>query len=78
MSLTPSPVRCGGSWLRPRQRQRGIVYSRQGRQFVCSIARKFNVSQEMLMEYNGLSSPEISCGQKLLVPVYQMKYNDKV
>lgn len=43
-----------------------------------SIARKFNVSQEMLMEYNGLSSPEISCGQKLLVPVYQMKYNDKV
>ncbi|MGI6365776.1 MAG: LysM peptidoglycan-binding domain-containing protein [Bacillota bacterium] len=40
-----------------------------------SVARKFNISQERLLEYNGLAGEtELHAGQKLLIPIYELKY----
>lgn len=39
-----------------------------------SVARKFNTTQEMLWEYNGLTEgDDLEPGQKILIPVYQAK-----
>lgn len=40
-----------------------------------SVARKFNICEDVILEYNGLADvDELSPGQKLLIPVYQLKY----
>ena len=40
-----------------------------------SVARKFNISQDRLLEYNGLSGvAELYPGQKLLIPIFELKY----
>jgi len=39
-----------------------------------TIAKKFNISQEMLREYNGMVVDEVHPGQKLMVPIYSLKY----
>jgi len=52
-----------------------ILYVAGKDESLFSVARKFNISQEMLLEYNNLPETEIlKPGQKLLIPVYQLKY----
>lgn len=52
-----------------------ILYVTGKEDTLFSVARKFNISQERLLEYNGLAgATELHPGQKLLVPIYELKY----
>ena len=48
-----------------------ILYVAAREDCLFTVARKFNITQEMLREYNGIT--EIHPGQKLLIPIYQLK-----
>lgn len=52
-----------------------ILYITGKEDSLFSVARKFNISQDRLLEYNGLTGvAELHPGQKLLVPIYELKY----
>jgi len=52
-----------------------ILYAAKTGDSMFSIARKFNITQELLCEYNGLSEQDcLQPGQKILIPVYQTRF----
>lgn len=52
-----------------------ILYMVKTGDSLFSIARKFNTTQELLWEYNGLSEQDgLEPGQKLIIPVYQTRF----
>jgi hypothetical protein len=48
-----------------------ILYVAKKEDSLFTVARKFNITHELLMDYNGIT--EVHHGQKLLIPVYQQK-----
>lgn len=54
-----------------------ILYTVKASDSLFSVARKFNTTQELLWEYNGLSEQqELGKGQKLIIPIYKTKYEE--
>jgi len=51
-----------------------VLYVARKDDSLFTVARKFNITQQMLRDYNSLTEvDEIHFGQKLLIPVYQCK-----
>lgn len=52
-----------------------VLYVAKKDDSLFSIARRFNITQDALRDYNGLTGVDaIHAGQKLLIPVFQFKY----
>lgn len=52
-----------------------ILYTTKSGDNLFTVARRFNTTQELLWEYNGLNdNQDLLVGQKLLIPLYKTKY----